>query len=133
LGARLLVVDDNPLNARLLEAQLVSAGYEVVACHDGLAGLAELLRGKFDAVLLDVLMPPPDGFETCRLIRASEPDGERIPVIFVTALVGAPVREQAMACGGDALITKPATREEVVAQIEAMLAKSAADGARDDA
>lgn len=119
-AARVLVVDDNPLNARLLEAQLQSAGYVVVTCHDGLTALAEFMRAPFDVVLLDVLMPPPDGIETCRLLRAADM-GAEVPVVFVTALTDPDVRVRAFEAGGDALVLKPVTREEMLSQVRAVL------------
>ena len=131
-SARVLVVDDNPLNARLLEAQLQSAGYTVVTCHDGLTALAEFMRAPFDVVLLDVLMPPPDGIETCGLLRATDV-GARVPVVFVTALTDPEVHERALAAGGNAVVLKPITREAMLAQVRAVLPETlsdANDGAR---
>lgn len=119
-SARVLVVDDNPLNARLLEAQLQSAGYRVVTCHDGLTALAEFMRATFDVVLLDVLMPPPDGLETCRLLRATDA-GATVPIVFVTALTDPQVHQQAIEAGGNAVVLKPITREEMLTQVRAVL------------
>jgi len=119
-ATRVLVVDDNPLNARLLEAQLQSAGYAVVTCNDGLTALAEYMRAPFDLVLLDVLMPPPDGIETCRLLRATDM-GARVPIVFVTALTDPDVRARALEAGGNAVVLKPVTREEMLSQVRAVL------------
>jgi adenylate cyclase len=69
-GGRILVVDDVPENVRLLEAVLVPRGYDVVSTTDGGAALELAVSLKPDLILLDVVMPPPDGYEVCRRLRA---------------------------------------------------------------
>jgi adenylate cyclase len=69
-GGRILVVDDVPENVRLLEAVLAPRGYDVVSTTDGGAALELAVSLKPDLILLDVVMPPPDGYEVCRRLRA---------------------------------------------------------------
>jgi CheY-like chemotaxis protein len=70
--ARILVVDDVPENVRLLEAVLVPRGYDVVSATDGNAALELAESARPDLVLLDVVMPQPDGYEVCRRLRERE-------------------------------------------------------------
>jgi CheY-like chemotaxis protein len=82
---RILIVDDERVNRRLLEAMLVAEGYDVVEAADGDAALAVIRTEQVDLVLLDVMMPRLSGFEVCAAIRGelALPD---LPVVFVTAL-----------------------------------------------
>jgi len=85
MPARVLVVDDTPLNVKLLTLQLEYEDYIVNTAANGLEALAKIEADKPDIVLLDVMMPGLDGFETCRRIRAN-PATAHIPVVMVTAL-----------------------------------------------
>ena len=86
MPGRVLVVDDTPLNVKLLTVKLEYEDYVVSTAADGFEALLKIEAEKPDIVLLDVLMPPGiDGFETCRRIRA-DPATAHIPVVMVTAL-----------------------------------------------
>src|SRR5579859_2545312 len=85
MTARILVVDDNVANIKLLEARLAAEYFEVVTAMNGPEALEICARGQCDIVLLDVMMPGMDGFEACRRLKAS-PRTAHIPVIIVTAL-----------------------------------------------
>ena len=74
-GARILVVDDVPENVRLLEAVLAPRGYDVVSATDGRAALELAESAKPDLVLLDVVMPQPDGYAVCRAAPRARGDG----------------------------------------------------------
>ena len=87
MTATVLVVDDLDANIKLLEAKLLSEYYTVLTANSGLAALEMLANNKVDIVLLDVMMPDMDGFETCQKIK-SNPDTTHIPVVMVTALSG---------------------------------------------
>src|SRR3984893_13766161 len=82
---RILVVDDNEVNVKLLVAMLASEHYVVSAAYDGSEALAKIAAEKPDIVLLDVMMPGLDGYEVCRRIKA-DPATADIPVMMVTAL-----------------------------------------------
>ena len=104
MTARILVVDDVPANVRLLEAKLTIEYYDVLSCHDGATALVLAAAHKPDIILLDVMMPGMDGFETCRRLKA-DPLTNHIPVVLVTALDG---REDRIRQGGcEAYISKP--------------------------
>ena len=106
MSIRVLVVDDNFVNVKLLEALLKSASYEVATAMSGEAALEEVRQSRPDIMLLDVMMPGMDGYEVCRRIRESEKNS-RLPVIMVTALDKPDDREMGLAAGADDFINKP--------------------------
>jgi len=106
-GARVLLVEDNPLNQELARELLQRAGIEVVAASDGQQGLDALERdGPFDGVLMDCQMPVMDGYTATRKLRAN-PAWRDLPVIAMTASALAADREKALASGMNAHISKP--------------------------
>src|SRR5512140_1992237 len=82
---RVLIVDDEPRNVRLLEGMLYSEPYELVTAHSGVEALEAVGKNPPDLVLLDVMMPDINGFEVCKQIK-SNPARRMIPVVMVTAL-----------------------------------------------
>jgi signal transduction histidine kinase len=121
-SATILVVDDNLQNREVAEGHLVGAGYQAVQAESGEAALALLQTGarRPDLVLLDVLMPGLDGFETCRRIRAL-PGGSRIPVLFLTALGDLGTHKAALDSGADDFLTKPINRTELLIRVRSLL------------
>jgi two-component system, cell cycle response regulator len=120
MPARILVVDDEPMNLELMEAMLTPAGYEVSMAGGGEEGLAAALRDKPDLILLDLMMPVLSGFEVCARLK-STPETQDIPILFVTALTTPGNRERALAAGGDDFIAKPVQRPELLARVEGLL------------
>jgi len=118
-AARLLVVDDVPENVRLLQAVLEAQGYEVVTATDGAAALELAASAEPDLVLLDVMMPPPDGLAVCRRLR-EQPDTAVLPVIMLTASEGSEKRT-AIEAGADDFIPKPFDRDELLTRIRSLL------------
>jgi len=106
MTARILVVDDVEPNVRLLEAKLTIEYYDVLSCHDGLTALKLASDEKPDIILLDVMMPGMDGFETCKRLKA-DPETRHIPVVLVTALDGREDRIRGLEAGADDFLTKP--------------------------
>jgi adenylate cyclase len=117
--ARILVVDDVRENVRLLEALLSARGYDVVSAADGMAALEQVASSAPDLVLLDVQMPPPDGYEVCRRIRADE-STRMLPVVMLTAELGAE-KARGLEAGADDFIAKPFDPDELFARVQSLL------------
>ncbi len=120
--AKILLVDDNP---GYLKDVLPSYGYEVVIAVNGLSGLNTLKNNEdnFDLVILDVMMPTLDGWETLKKIRANRAT-ESMPVIMLTALDQEYQQISGLKFGADDYIVKPFTLPNLLARIEALLRRS---------
>jgi signal transduction histidine kinase len=118
--ATVLVVDDNLQNREVAEGHLVGAGYDVLQAEGGAQALTSLQERRPDLVLLDVLMPGMDGFETCRRIRALPEVGET-PVLFLTALGDLETHKAALDSGADDFLTKPLNRTELLIRVRSLL------------
>jgi adenylate cyclase len=118
-GARILVVDDVPENVRLLEAVLGSRGYDVISATDGSVALELAESAKPDLVLLDVVMPQPDGYAVCRQLRERE-ETAVLPVIMLTASAG-PEKTKGIDAGADDFIAKPFNHDELLARVRSLL------------
>lgn len=120
-GAALLVVDDNESNRDLLSRRLVSAGFAVAAVSSGPEALAALSEGRFDAVLLDVMMPEMDGLEVLRRIRARF-SVTQLPVVMASALGESRDLVEALRLGANDYVTKPFDMQVVLARVGTQLA-----------
>jgi signal transduction histidine kinase len=112
----ILIVDDTPANLGVLVETLGAAGYRLMVAEDGEEALAQTVQTQPDLILLDVMMPGIDGFETCRRLRAREITRE-VPVLFMTALNETADKVKAFAAGGVDYITKPIEHEEALARV----------------
>lgn len=119
----ILAVDDDPDARALLDRALGGAGFAVVFAHDGESALALLAAMTPDLILLDAVMPPPDGFETCRRIKADARLAP-IPVIFMTGLSDSGHVIEGLHAGGVDYVTKPILLDELVARIHVHLANA---------
>ncbi|NDE89892.1 MAG: PleD family two-component system response regulator [Alphaproteobacteria bacterium] len=120
MSARLLVTDDNPLNVKLLSAKLAREYYTVITAENGLETLEKAVSEKPDLILLDVMMPGLDGFETCRQIKAN-PATQGIPVVMVTALSDVQDRVRGLDAGADDFLTKPINDIALMARVRSCL------------
>lgn len=128
--AALLVEDDARL-ATLVAEYLGKHEIDVAVAGDGERGLAALRAGRFDVVLLDVMLPGMDGFEVCRRIRAL-PDLAATPVIMLTARGDDVDKIVGLELGADDYLAKPFNPRELLARIRAVLRRAAASGLRPD-
>ena len=119
MTARILVVDDVEANVRLLEAKLTIEYYDVLTCSDGATAVRLAAEEKPDIILLDVMMPGMDGFETCRRIKA-DPASSHIPVVLVTALDGREDRIKGLEAGADDFVTKPIDDVVLFARVKSL-------------
>jgi len=119
--SRILVVDDTPNNVTLVEDMLTARGYQVATATDGAEALAKAGADAPDLILLDVLMPGPDGFEVCERLRADGATRD-IPVIFLTALDDTFDKVRAFSAGAVDFVTKPFRPEELLARVGTHLA-----------
>lgn len=117
-GANILVVDDDGEFASALARHLEGAGFAVTTVLDGEAALEALGVTRFDAVVLDVMLPGIDGVALCRQLREER---RQVPVVMVTALVGLEERMAGFAAGTDDYLVKPFHLGELVARLRAVL------------
>ena len=116
----LLLVDDVPTNLKVLFGYLKSCNFKVRIARDGEDALNQVALAKPDLILLDVMMPKMDGFETCRRLKANE-ETKDIPVIFMTALTETVDKVKGFDAGAVDYVTKPIQQEEVLARINSHL------------
>ncbi len=116
----LLLVDDVPTNLKVLFGYLKSCNFKVRIARDGEDALNQVALAKPDLILLDVMMPKMDGFETCRRLKANEATKD-IPVIFMTALTETVDKVKGFDAGAVDYVTKPIQQEEVLARINSHL------------
>lgn len=118
--SQVLIVDDYPTNIKVLSDLLIEYGFEVLIARDGMNALQKLQRISPDIILLDVLMPGIDGFETCQRLKEQESTRD-IPVIFMTALSDPVDKIKGLSLGAVDYITKPFQQEEVLARVNTHL------------
>src|SRR5262245_54456407 len=117
---RVLIAEDDPQSAELLEAYLGGTDYDVRIAADGEETLREVRRWPPDLVLLDVMMPRLSGFEVCKQLRA-DPATRGVAVLMVTALDQISDMERAADLGTDDFITKPVNKAELLLRVRAAL------------
>ena len=115
-GHRILIIDDEPENLRLIAAFLEQQGMDVMLASSGQEGVALAENGQPDLILLDIIMTELDGFETIELLKKN-PKTETIPVLFLTALTEIEQKLKAFAVGGADCLTKPVQQEELMARV----------------
>lgn len=118
--ATILAVDDNPSNLSVICSHLKQHRYRVVVARDGESAIERAIYAKPDLILLDVLMPGIDGYETCEKLKENK-ELKTIPVIFMTALADVSDKMRAFQSGGVDYITKPFQPEEVLARVRTHL------------
>jgi CheY-like chemotaxis protein len=116
----LLIVDDNPHAALLVEYAVQKEGFEAVKAVNGLEALEKAKARRFDLVILDVLLPGMDGFEVCHRLR-SAPETASVPIVMVSAKARDEDRATALRIGADAYLAKPLAMSQLMSTIETLL------------
>ena len=111
---KILYVEDNPQNMRLVRKILTAAGYEVIEATNGLSGIATAEREKPDLILMDVNLPDINGLEATTRLKAMEASIATIPVIALTANAMHGDRENCLAAGCDGYLAKPVMKNELL-------------------
>jgi two-component system alkaline phosphatase synthesis response regulator PhoP len=117
-AGRILVVEDEVNLAEGIRENLGAEGYDVELAADGQEGLDKMREGGFDLVILDVMMPRMDGFTVCETVRE---EGNRVPVLFLTARTGVDDRIRGLEAGADDYIPKPFHLRELLLRVDAIL------------
>ncbi len=117
----MLLAEDDRAIRHALERALTLEGYQVTAVADGVEALAQAHRTPPDVLLLDVMMPGIDGLQVCRVLRA---EGDRTPILMLTALVETADRIAGLDAGADDYVVKPFDVEEVFARLRALLRRT---------
>jgi len=119
---RILVVEDEVHLASGIRENLEAEGYRVDVAHDGLEGLERVRAGRYDLLVLDVMMPNMDGLELCAQLRA---EGRQTPVLFLTVKNDPADRVRGFEAGGDDYLAKPFHLRELLLRVAAILRRSA--------
>jgi two-component system KDP operon response regulator KdpE len=117
---RVLLVDDEPETIKYVSANLRVRGYEVLVASDGQSALREFERSVVDLVILDIMMPGPDGFQVCQAIRRQSD----VPIIMLSARGQEKDIVRALDIGADDYLTKPFGVEEMLARVRAALRRT---------
>ena len=122
MAARILCVEDNPQNMRLVRKILKHEGYDVLEAEDGASGLAVAEAEEPDLILMDINLPDIDGLEVTKLIKA-QAHLVHIPIIALTANAMYGDEERCLAAGCDGYIAKPVSKEKLLSSVEDYLSR----------
>ena len=118
--SRILIADDNEQNCELLEAYLITGGYEIAMAFDGQETVDKVPEFKPDIILLDIMMPRMSGYEVCKQLKENDATRD-IPILMVTALNEMGDIEKAVAAGCDDFLTKPVNKLELTTRVRSLL------------
>ena len=124
--ARVLIVEDNPLNLKLVRDVLLKAGFDVIEARTGEEGVARTQDSQPDVILMDLQLPGINGTQALRLIR-DDASGADVPVVALTAFAMAEDREWALRNGFDGYLSKPISVRDLPRQVTEFLPQRPAD------
>ena len=125
-SARVLIVEDNPLNLKLVRDVLLNAGFDVIESRTGEEGVARAQDSRPDVILMDLQLPGINGTQALRLIR-DDPSGADVPVIALTAFAMSDDRERALLDGFDGYLTKPISVRDLPLEVARFLTEKRDD------
>jgi CheY-like chemotaxis protein len=117
---KVLLVEDNVVNRRLVTTILTKAGHDVVTANDGRAAIESFTKAQLDIILMDLQMPVMGGYESTAEIRRLEAGQRRIPIIALTANAMAETHDECLRSGMDGYVTKPINREDLLKTIQGL-------------
>ena len=126
IPSRVLLVEDNLLNLKLVRDVLLHAGFDVVEAHSGEDGIVRALEDRPDIILMDLQLPGIDGTEAMRTIKQT-PMGSSIPIVALTAFAMSEDRERALRNGFDGYLSKPISVSDLPRQLNEFLPERSAD------
>ena len=118
--SKVVVVDDEPINVKLVSAMLKTEQLDILAAYDGKEALKLINNNKIDLILLDIMMPEMDGYEVTRIIKGNI-DTKDLPIILITALNSEEDKKRGLDAGADEFITKPINKFEIISRVKSML------------
>ena len=118
--SKILIVDDNPNNLKVLSGTLANCDWDILVAVDGESAIEQAIYVKPDLIFLDVMMPIMDGFSACKILK-STPETSEIPIIFMTSLSDTLDKVKGFELGAVDYITKPFDRDEVIARVKTHL------------
>lgn len=124
---KILIIEDSALNRKILEDALLQRSYQVLTAEDGREGMEKLNKEAPDLVLMDVVMPNMNGWETCKQIRAAA-KVQATPIIIMTSKNTPQDMLQAFEVGADEFLDKPVNLEDLYEMIERLLNRGAEEG-----
>jgi len=124
-GARLLLVEDNPINQKVATLMLHKLGYRVDIAKNGFEALNAFASARYDLILMDCVMPEMDGFEATRRLRSSGGHAAEVPIIAMTANAFADDRKACLAAGMTDFLSKPVRQAELATKLEGLLQSAA--------
>ena len=116
-GLRILVVDDSATIRRSAESMLTTAGYDVVTAENGFEALSKVAQHNPDLIFVDIMMPRLDGYQTCAIIKNNS-QYRSTPVVMLTSKDGLFDQARGRVVGSDLYLTKPFTKEELLAAVQ---------------
>jgi two-component system alkaline phosphatase synthesis response regulator PhoP len=122
MDKKVLIIEDDPATARLVDYSLRHHGYQVITASNGLEGIRKARSESPDLVILDVMLPGMDGYEICHRLR-SDPAMAKIAILMFSAKAQGVDKDMGLKVGADDYLTKPSAPAEIVAMVEKLLAK----------
>ena len=120
---KILVVDDDIHATTLFKTILTAKGYEAIIVNDSATAVQEANTTNPELIILDLMMPEPNGFEVCKMLRA-DPKFSRTPIVIFTAMGDNESKKTALEIGADEFLTKPFRVEELMHKIQTLIAQS---------